>query len=132
VLPPVRVGGRRLIDGGLRSSTNLDLARGVDADVVIALAPMAFESDPAPSQLHMVGRRRFNARLAKESESVRATGASVLVLRPSADELRLHSSNVMSRDNGQAIIAAAYDATMARRAEIAALVRVDGVRDRSA
>jgi hypothetical protein len=80
----------------------------------------------------MVGRRRFNARLAKESESVRAAGASVLVLRPSADELRLHSSNVMSRDNGQAIIAAAYDATMARRAEIAALVQVDGARDRSA
>ncbi|HET9542846.1 MAG TPA: patatin-like phospholipase family protein [Acidimicrobiales bacterium] len=132
VLPPVRVGGRRLIDGGLRSSTNLDLARGVDADVVVALAPMAFASDPGPSPLHMVGRRRFNARLEKESEAVRATGASVLVLRPGADELRLHSSNILSRDNGQAIIAAAYDATMARRDEIAALVRVDGARNRSA
>jgi len=54
------------------------------------------------------------------------------VLRPGADELRLHSSNVLSRDNGQAIIAAAYDATMARRDEIAALVRLDGARDRSA
>jgi predicted acylesterase/phospholipase RssA len=132
VLPPVRVGGRRLIDGGLRSSTNLDLARGVDADVVIALAPMSFASDPAPDRLRMVGRRRFNARLDKESDAVRASGASLLVLRPSADELRLHNSNIMSRDNGRAIIAAAYDATMARRDEIAALVRVDGARDRSA
>ncbi|MET0150642.1 MAG: hypothetical protein ABW310_15970, partial [Acidimicrobiales bacterium] len=112
--------------------TNLDLARGVEADVVVAQAPRAFANDPGPSQQHNFGRPRLNPPLEKESESVRATGASVLVLRPGADELRLHSSNILSRDNGQAIIAAAYDATMARRDEIAALVRVDGARNRSA
>lgn len=41
VWPPVPVLGRALIDGGIRSSTNLDLASGHDE--VIALVPMALE-----------------------------------------------------------------------------------------
>jgi NTE family protein len=116
VLPPVRAAGRRLIDGGLRSSTNLDLARQVDADLVIVLAPMGYEPEPAPRRRHVLGRRRFNARLEKESASVRAAGTSVLVLRPGGDELHHHPSNVLDRRNSEAVMGAAYEATMARLA----------------
>jgi NTE family protein len=38
VFPPVTVGGRRYMDGGLRTTTNVDLAEG--HDVIVVLAPI--------------------------------------------------------------------------------------------
>jgi NTE family protein len=39
VYPPVRINGRRYVDGGLRSGTNADLA--ADASRIVVIAPMA-------------------------------------------------------------------------------------------
>jgi NTE family protein len=39
IWPPVTISGRRYIDGGVRSSTNADLARGCDRILVIVPAP---------------------------------------------------------------------------------------------
>jgi NTE family protein len=39
VWPPVTIGGRRYMDGGMRSPTNVDLAR--DHDAVLVVAPLA-------------------------------------------------------------------------------------------
>jgi NTE family protein len=48
VWPPVTIGGRRYIDGGVRSSTNADLAAGCDRVLVItptlATAPQPWGS----------------------------------------------------------------------------------------
>jgi NTE family protein len=46
VYPPVTIGGRRYVDGGMRSAANTDLAEGYDRVVVLApiprgLGPMA-------------------------------------------------------------------------------------------
>ncbi|WP_041834086.1 patatin-like phospholipase family protein [Actinoplanes sp. N902-109] len=46
VWPPVTIGQRRFVDGGVRSGTNTDLARGADRIVLIAPAPPG-----APAQL---------------------------------------------------------------------------------
>jgi NTE family protein len=43
IFPPVEVNGRRLVDGGLRSGTNADLARGHDR--VLVLAPIGSRTD---------------------------------------------------------------------------------------
>ena len=43
IFPPVEVNGKRLVDGGLRSGTNADLAAGYDR--VIVLAPIGSRSD---------------------------------------------------------------------------------------
>jgi NTE family protein len=40
VFPPIDIGGRRYMDGGTRSATNADLARG--ASTVVILEPMAY------------------------------------------------------------------------------------------
>ena len=37
-LPPVTIKGRRYLDGGARSGTNADLAKGYDVVVVIAVS----------------------------------------------------------------------------------------------
>lgn len=42
VYPPVTIGGRRFMDGGARSITNADLAKGADA--VVVLEPMGYLS----------------------------------------------------------------------------------------
>jgi NTE family protein len=44
VFPPITIGGRRFMDGGVRSGTNADLAKG--ADRIVVVAPMAAFAPP--------------------------------------------------------------------------------------
>lgn len=68
VWPPIAAGGRRWIDGGVRSTTNADLARGHGRVVVLA---------PIPKGPGGVGAARHAAEL-------RADGAEVALLTPDA------------------------------------------------
>jgi NTE family protein len=48
ILPPVRVNGRRYMDGGVRSYTNADVANGADAVLVLApRSPVRLRRSPA-------------------------------------------------------------------------------------
>ncbi|MFG2232787.1 patatin-like phospholipase family protein [Streptomyces sp. NPDC048723] len=80
VWPPVTVGGRRFIDGGIRSATNADLAAGY-ARVVI-LAPMSLGSGLVPSP-------------SAQAERLRAAGARVLLITPSAVARKAFGRNVL-------------------------------------
>ncbi|WP_412078618.1 patatin-like phospholipase family protein [Streptomyces xanthophaeus] len=80
VWPPVTVGGRRFIDGGVRSATNADLAAGY-ARVVI-LAPLALGSGLVPSP-------------AAQAARLRQAGARVLVITPSAAARKAFGRNVL-------------------------------------
>ena len=42
VWPAVTIAGQHYIDGGVRSTANVDLAKGADAVVVLAPMPQAF------------------------------------------------------------------------------------------
>jgi len=67
VYPPVTIGGRRYMDGGMRSTTNADLAAG--HDLVVIVAPM--------------GARPVTARaLEEEVAGLRAAGSQVEVVVP--------------------------------------------------
>lgn len=46
VWPPVTIGGRRFMDGGLRSAANADLAEG--ADRIVVIAPITHGGGPSP------------------------------------------------------------------------------------
>lgn len=80
VWPPVTIGGRRYIDGGTRSATNADLAAGY-ARVVI-LAPIALGSKLVPSP-------------AAQAARLRAAGARVLLITPSAAARKVFGRNVL-------------------------------------
>ncbi|MFC0007609.1 patatin-like phospholipase family protein [Micromonospora siamensis] len=67
VWPPVTIGGRRYVDGGVRSLVNADLAAGADRVVVVAPASSSF--GPMP-------------RLSAQVAGLRAAGARVVVVRP--------------------------------------------------
>jgi NTE family protein len=71
LFPPITLGGRRYIDGGMRSATNADLAAGHELVVVIALVPHAM---PQVARV-----------LAEEVESLQAGGATVVTITPDED-----------------------------------------------
>ena len=110
---PVRVQGMTLVDGGVHSSTNLDLAAKYGCDVVVGVAPMAFDPTAPPRVARQLGRRLPARALAAESRAARRGGAEVLLIRPSAAQLAVHGVNSMRPDAGADVAKAAYDETAA-------------------
>ena len=102
---PKVINGRRYIDGGVRSSTSLDLLARVDLEEVYVLAPMAsydMDNPWSPSaRLERWARRMITARLTADVRKVRATGAKVTVLTPGPEDLTAFGANreVMLRTN---------------------------------
>ncbi|MFJ3831933.1 patatin-like phospholipase family protein [Streptomyces sp. NPDC090046] len=80
VWPPVTVGGRRFIDGGIRSATNADLAAGYGR--VVILAPMSLGSGLVPSPSAQAAR-------------LREAGARVLLITPSSAARKVFGRNVL-------------------------------------
>ena len=71
---PVTVGARRYIDGGARSHTNADLAKGYDLVVVVALQLDSWTSGGALTGLF--------GRLDEEVQSLKDGGATVITIVP--------------------------------------------------
>lgn len=60
VWPAVAINGRHYLDGGMRSTANVDLARGADVVVVLAPIPQAFsKSTSIKAQLQRTGAARW-------------------------------------------------------------------------
>src|SRR4051812_7262123 len=111
---PVRIGKLTLVDGGAHSSTNLDLAARFGCRLIIGVAPMAFDTAAPPNPVSQLIRRVPARSLAGEVALARRRGASVLLFRPSAAELRLHGVDLMRSNGLEAVAAAAYQATAVR------------------
>jgi NTE family protein len=79
VWPPVPIGGRRYIDGGVRSPANADLAAG--AERVVILAPLIRGFGPITAVTRQAGELRRRARVAlvqPDAAALRAIGRNVL------------------------------------------------------
>lgn len=85
IYPPVTINGRRYIDGGMRSSTNADMATGHDLVVVIAVRLAAGGEVGA----------RIAARLDGEVQALKDGGATVLVVGPHAASQAAMGVNLM-------------------------------------
>ncbi len=110
VYAPVRVGRRSLVDGGIHSTTNLDLAATAGCDLIIGAAPMAYDTGGSlPSPLTQLVRRVPARMLVDEMETARRRGCEVLLIRPSAGELRIHGMNLMRRGGWDLVAKASYE-----------------------
>jgi NTE family protein len=110
VYQPVRIGSLTLVDGGVHSTTNLDLAASAGCDVIIGAAPMAYDTGGSlPSPMTQLVRRLPARMLIDEMEVARRRGAEVLLLRPSAGELRIQGMNLMRRTGWDLVARAAYE-----------------------
>lgn len=106
---PVRVGRRTLVDGGVHSTTSLDLATKIDPDVIVAVAPMAFDPNSPPRGLDRFARHFAQSRLAREVAQARRQGAEVVLLRPSAADFDAMGGNMMRRSENDVVTRVAYD-----------------------
>jgi NTE family protein len=118
---PVEIAGRRYVDGGIYSTSNLDLLREQDLDLVICLNPT--------STLHPVSavnprewpnlafRRASGRRLGSEAKRLRDAGAKVILIQPIGEDLDVISRNLMSTRNRNGVIATAQRTVAAQLAE---------------
>ena len=112
IYKPVRVGNVTLVDGGAHSTTNLDLAADAGCDLIICVAPMAFDtSDRLPSALQRLVRMFPARKLSAEVAAARASGAEVLMLRPSVSDLQVQGLNMMRPAGLELVARAAYAST---------------------
>ncbi|MEY2421352.1 MAG: hypothetical protein QOI95_1419 [Acidimicrobiaceae bacterium] len=106
---PVRDGRRVLVDGGVTSTTNLDLVAPRPAGLVIVVAPMAYETGEALRPADQLTRRRAAKALARETRRAREAGNSVVIIRPCRREVQAHGRNFMRMDTGEAVARLAYE-----------------------
>jgi NTE family protein len=86
IFPPVTIRGRRYMDGGMRSPTNADLAKGYDTVVVVAVTAGPRNNDMA---------RRFGEILDNEVKVLRDSGARVELIIPDEKSLEAFGFNLM-------------------------------------
>jgi NTE family protein len=96
---PVRIGGRRFVDGCAWSDTNLDLLAGEDLDEVFVLAPTCARvmdhPRSIPARMERRLRRISSARLTREARLVRDAGTQVRLLVPGPQDLAAMGANLM-------------------------------------
>jgi NTE family protein len=109
---PVKIAGRRYVDGGVCSASNLDLVAGRGLDLVICLNPLSSGTeltgyngagplgrlgplDPR-DWLGALSRQANGRRLAHEAGKVRGYGTEVLLIEPTAEDHRAMGHNLMS------------------------------------
>jgi len=101
VFPPVAIDGRRYMDGGIRSVTNADLAKGAQA--VVVLEPMA----------HLTPRNTLQRELAE------LEGARIATVAPDEAAQRVFGADILSPK----LWGPAFDAGVAQAASAVETVR---------
>lgn len=105
---PVTIGGRRYVDGGACSSTNVDLAANLDLDEVFVLAPMVSFAMDHPAHWRARAERQWRARVTRrclrEVAKVHRGGTEVTVLGPGSEDLEAIGSNLMAVERRRLVI----------------------------
>ena len=88
VWPAVTIDGRHYVDGGMRSTANVDLARGADSVVVIAPLPQAFSKATSIRAQLVASGATSKAVVTPDAEALAAIGKNVLDPAKRADAAR--------------------------------------------
>jgi NTE family protein len=91
--PPITINGRRYVDGGMRSATNFDLAKGYDRVIAVAVIPPG-------------GAAFMAARIDPELALLRANGSHVELITPDAASLDVFGPNLMDASRQTAVLEA--------------------------
>ena len=96
----VTIGGRSYVDGGVYSTSNLDVLRNERLDVVLALNPLSSLPRRSPrtvaERLAFAMRKQAHRRIGAEATRLRAAGIDVVLIQPTADDLDAMGSDLMS------------------------------------
>jgi NTE family protein len=115
---PVKIAGRRYVDGGVWSGSNLDILRHAGLDLVICLNPTSSLDTPPPrgaaGEISARLRKQSGRRLGWEARRLREAGTKVVLIQPTASDIQAMGSNLMSRRNRNTVIETAI-ATVGER-----------------
>lgn len=118
VFPPVRIGDRQYVDGGVVSATSLDLATDAGCGSIVCIAPLGYRKEdvarPTDPRLwsSMLVRSLFARTLRREVLAARAAGVHVFVVRPWLTDLRAHGTNSMRYFDRAALAQSAREGTL--------------------
>jgi NTE family protein len=105
---PAVIGGRRYVDGGVRSPTSLGAVAGAGLDEVFVLAPLASIVTDRPWMPHERLERRVRALLTlallREVRALRAAGIGVTVVTPGPADLAAMGFNLMDPRRRRAVL----------------------------
>jgi NTE family protein len=87
IYPPVTINGRRYIDGGMRSGTNADLAKGHDLVVLVALRVASGADDPRTQRQRDI--------LDREVKTLTDSGSKVELVVPDDASQAAFGANLM-------------------------------------
>ena len=127
---PAVIGGRRYVDGGVRSMTSLDVLAGTDVQDIYVLAPMASTEPDHPLRPHLQMERRLRqvltVVLVRQAKALAARGKRVTVLTPGPRDLAAMGINLMDPRRREAVL------ELSLRTSADALGRLDGAGSRAA
>jgi NTE family protein len=105
---PAAIGGRRYVDGGVRSTTSLSMLNGTDVQEVYVLAPMASTETDHPLQPHLRLERQLRQLITRvviqQARVLGAQGKQVTVLTPGPEDLAVIGANLMDARRRQAVL----------------------------
>ncbi len=105
---PTTIGGRRYVDGGVRSTTSLGVLNGTDVQDVYVLAPMASTDADHPRQPHLRMERRIRQVITygvlRQARALGAQGKRVTVLTPGPRDLAAMGINLMDPRRREAVL----------------------------
>lgn len=105
---PVTIGRKRYVDGGLWSTSNLDILRNEQLDLVICLNPTSSLHPTQawnPAQRLAAATRSISGRrLGSEAKKLRAKGTAVVLIQPTGEDHDVMGPNLMSRRNRNPVI----------------------------
>src|SRR3954471_22674966 len=123
---PVRIAGRRYVDGGLWSTSNLDILRNEQLDLVVCLNPTSSLHPPHawnPAERIAAAFRTISGRrLGSETKKLRERGTEVVLIQPTGEDHDAMGPNLMSTRTRQPVIETAI-------ATVTAQLRERGVRE---
>jgi NTE family protein len=109
----VELDGRRYVDGGVHSVSNVDVLEKEKLDLVVVLNPMSSLHSGAPRSLGQglayAMRQQAGRRLRGEVSRLHETGTEVIVVQPTVHDLDAMGTNLMSRGRRNQVIATAVD-----------------------
>lgn len=106
IFPPITIDGRRYIDGGMRSGTNADMAKGHGKVLIVAVMPPAFAPMMQPG-------------IDREMAVIREHGGEAMLLAPDAGSGAAFGMNLMDNGNRDAIARAGFAQGQAEAARVA-------------
>jgi len=127
---PTVIGGRRYVDGGVRSTTSLGVLSGTDVQDIYVLAPMASTETDHPLQPHLRVERQLRQVITRavlrQAKALSAQGKRVTVVTPEPRDLAAMGINLMDPRRREAVL------ELSLRTSADALGRLDGAGSRAA